>query len=109
MKTMQINTLTALVLFALSAGAVAGEVHSGSPDVNKVFGRSSAIHVSGATIKTAGLSVDAFGRSSNQIGKVGATTLASRSTEGLIAQYGRGTPSHAMAPKASGNVAAKSR
>ncbi|MGH8245002.1 MAG: hypothetical protein ACREUU_01065 [Gammaproteobacteria bacterium] len=106
-------SLAALVLIALSAtSALAGDVRSGTSDVNKVFGRSSAMPAHGAPVKTAGLSVDAFGRSSNHIGKTDAAiNVATRSTDGLIGQYGRGTPSQAITQKgtSSGKVAAKAR
>ncbi len=122
MKSMQLKryarqfracSVTALVLVGFSSiGAIAGNVNSGSRDVNQVFGQSSAMPAQGAPIKTTGLSVDAFGRSSNQVGKSGmSSNIATRSPDGLIAEYGRGTPSHAITHKgtSSDKLAAKTR
>lgn len=120
MKSMQLNryarqlraySVAALVLVGFSSvGAIAGNVHGGSPDVNQVFGRSSAMPTQGAPSKTAGLSVDALGRSSNQWGKQGmSSNIATRSAEGLIAEYGRGTPSQTISHKDTGKLAVKTR
>lgn len=122
MKSMQLNrysrqiraySVAALVLVGFSSfGAIAGKVHSGSPDVNQVFGRSSAIPKQGAPGKTAGLTVDVLGRSSNPGGKADmSTNIATRSPDGLIAEYGRGTPTIAATQKgdSSSNLAAKAR
>ena len=122
MKSMQLSryaqpvrgcSLAALVLVGFtSIGAIAGNVHSGMSDVNQVFGRSSAMPKQGAPGKTAGLTVDAIGRSSSLVANAGMSTrIATRSTEGLLAEYGRGTPNLAITHKgaSSGNLAANAR
>jgi hypothetical protein len=122
MKSMQFSrysrqvracTLAAFVLVGFtSIGAIAGNVHSGASDVNQVFGRSSAMPKQGAPSKTAGLIVDAIGRSSNPVGNSDMSTgIATRTTDGLLAEYGRGTPNLAITHKgaSSGNLAANAR
>jgi len=103
-------SVAALVLAGFtSIGAIAGNVHGGGSDVNQVFGRSSAMPTQGAPSKSGGLSVDVLGRSSNPNGKADmATNIATRSADGLIAEYGRGTPTIAITHKGatSGNLAA---
>jgi hypothetical protein len=119
MKSMQLNryarqfracSVAALVLVGFSSvGAIAGNVHSGSPDVNRVFGQSSAMPAQGAPTRTAGLSVEAFGRSSQWSKQGMSSNIATRSAEGLIAEYGRGTPDQKISQKSPGKLAAKTR
>jgi hypothetical protein len=112
-QKMAMAAATALVAATFSSfEALAGDVMTGSPDVNHVFGRASAIPTAGKQAKTGGLTVAVFGQASNSTGSPKlATLIGSREPDGLIAQYGRAAPRATIAQKAGATktVTAKAR
>ncbi|HWQ39900.1 MAG TPA: hypothetical protein VNM24_15060 [Burkholderiales bacterium] len=94
-------SVAALLLTGLSSAAVfAGDVRGGAPDVNQILGRSSATFAPGGPVKTGWLTVEATGRNPKSGGAHGTSKgIASRSGDGLINEYGRGTPNLAVTYK----------
>lgn len=88
---------TGALLAGLTGAVVAGDVQGGMRDVNQAQGRGSAMVAGNGSVKAQTLTVEAIGRAPKGNGEAG--KQAARSSEGLIVDFGRGTPNLAIIHK----------
>jgi hypothetical protein len=106
MKSISIKQFSAigaaLLLAGLTGEVVAGDVQGGMRDVNQVYGRSSAMSAPAGSVKVDGLTVETIGRAPKANGTATHKQVA-HSYEGLIGDFGRGTPNLAIIHKGASN------